>query len=317
MKTVSDYINESLNPSKHNFYDGQREDYIEPKSIEEILNMLDINVDAYYRSLEISDDNEFQIHLRRTPNSCFVNNYFRVGLEAWKANMDIQPVFNEKKAVPYMCAYLSKSEDTCSNAMKQALKVSIENKCSNYEQMTAIACAYSSNRECSEQEVVYHCLPELWLRKVFPGVIYANTNIPEKRFRVLRSQKEIGDLLDDSNNIFKRNMLDRYVDRPDESFCNGRYGVLSKSCYAEFLRSYYIVPSANENDWQPMELKDELLEVNSPATRYPIVISLMSSKEKIKCRKLLSVLRYFTPNKNRDYESYAHHLLLLFEMNQI
>ena len=38
----------------------------------------------------------------------------------------------------------------------------------------------------------------------------------------------------------------------------------------------------------------------------------MSSKEKMKCRKLLSVLRYFISNKNRDYESYAHHLLLHF-----
>ena len=46
-----------------------------------------------------------------------------------------------------MFAYLSKSEDTCSNAMKQAIKVSIENKCSNYEQMKAIARIYSSNRE--------------------------------------------------------------------------------------------------------------------------------------------------------------------------
>ena len=116
--------------------------------------MLDINVDVYYRSLEISDDNDFQIHLRRTPTSCFVNNYFKVGLEAWEANMDIQAVFNQKKAVAYMCVYLSKSEDICSNAMKQALKVSIENKCSNYEQVKAIACAYSSNWECSVQEAV-------------------------------------------------------------------------------------------------------------------------------------------------------------------
>ena len=193
--------------------------------------------------------------------------------------------------------------------MKQALKVSIENKCSNYEQMKAIARAYSSNQECFVQEAVYHCLQELWLRKGFPGVIYADTNIPEKRFRVLRSQKETGDLHDNSNDIFKRNMLDRYVDRPDERFSNV---VLNKFCYAEFLRFYYIIPSSNENDWQPMELKDELFEVNSPATRYPIVISLMSSKEKMKCRKLPSVLRYFTTNKNRDCESYAHHLLLLF-----
>ena len=56
LKIMSNYINKHLNPSKHNFYDVQTEDYIKPKSIEEILNMLDINVDAYYRSLEISDD---------------------------------------------------------------------------------------------------------------------------------------------------------------------------------------------------------------------------------------------------------------------
>ena len=61
-----------------------------------------------------------------------------------------------------------------------------------------------------------------------------------------------------------------------------------------------------------MELKDELLEVNSPATGYPIVTSMMSSEEKIKCRKLPSILRLFTPNKNRDSESYVHQLLLPF-----
>lgn len=47
------------------------------------------------------------------------------------------------------------------------------------------------------QEALYHCLPE-----AFPYIIYANTNIPEKLFRVLRSQKEVGNLRDGSNNIF-------------------------------------------------------------------------------------------------------------------
>ena len=47
------------------------------------------------------------------------------------------------------------------------------------------------------QEALYHYLPE-----VFQYIIYANTNIPEKLFRVLRSQKEAGNLRDGSNNIF-------------------------------------------------------------------------------------------------------------------
>ena len=41
-------------------------------------------------------------------------------------------------------------------------------------------------------------------------------------------------------------MLERYVDRPDESFCDGRYCVLNKFSYADILRFYYTVPSAKK-----------------------------------------------------------------------
>ena len=43
--------------------------------------------------------------------------------------------------------------------------------------MPALAHAYVFTGDCSVQEVVYHCLAELRLRKVFPGVNYANTNL--------------------------------------------------------------------------------------------------------------------------------------------
>ena len=114
LKVVSEYINEELNPGMHNIYDLTRENYIEPKSIKEIMSLLDISEDRYYEALEISGDNDFQIYFRRSPKSCFINNYFKTGLEAWNTNMDIQPVLNEHKAISYMCAYLSKSEETCS-----------------------------------------------------------------------------------------------------------------------------------------------------------------------------------------------------------
>ena len=40
--------------------------------------------------------------------------------------MDIQPVFNEQKAIAYIHAYMKMSKDNGSNAMKQALNISIE-----------------------------------------------------------------------------------------------------------------------------------------------------------------------------------------------
>ena len=64
----------------------------------------------YYEALSISGDDDFQIHLKREPNACFINNYFVEGWQSWKANSDIQPVFNDYKAVTYMCGYFPKQK---------------------------------------------------------------------------------------------------------------------------------------------------------------------------------------------------------------
>ena len=76
-----------------------------------------------------------------------------------------------------MCAYFSKSEDETSEAMKQAAKEAFNSNKTNLEQMKSIARAYATKRECSVQEAVYLLLPELWLRKTFPGVIFANSKV--------------------------------------------------------------------------------------------------------------------------------------------
>ena len=114
-----------------------KQNLVQPKSISEILTYLGVYVDTYYSALEISEDTDFQIHLRRSPNSCFVNNYFQLVLKAWDANMDMQSVINEYKAISYICAYLSKTEDSYSNAMKQALTDSMEKSRNNFHQMRA------------------------------------------------------------------------------------------------------------------------------------------------------------------------------------
>ena len=178
--------------------------------------------------------------------------------------------------------------------------------------MCAVTHAYASNRKCSVHEAVYHCLPKLWLRKVFPGVIFANTNLPEKRLQMLRSQEEISQLPDESEDIFKINMLDRYMDRPDKLFCNGHYAVLNDFCYVEFLRYYYLAPYIKENDWRPVELSDEILKTDFLDQVYPRVRLLMSSKDKLKCRKVLSMLQFFFPNKNESFELYAQHVFMLY-----
>ena len=280
-------------------------------SIDDILSGLNISKVDYYKALSISTDEDYQIHLKRLPNSCFVNNYFTLGLSSWEANLDIQPVYNYYKAITYMCAYLSKTEDECSHAMNQAAQEAFLNNTDAYTKMKSIARAYTTKREVSVQEAVYLVMPELWLRKVFPGVLFANSNSPEKRYKVCLSEKEMSSLPDSSTAIFKRNMLDRYCDRPDNMFSSGRYEILNSFCFAEFLR-YYSLKQNISNDCQPDELKNDIIEPNHPLTTYPTIVPLMNSSDKLRCRKVPLVLRYFEPNRDKHPEDYAHHLLFMF-----
>ena len=116
---VKQYIDSNLGPRRKNILNPFKENFEEAyRSIQNILMKLNITEEEYYNALSISSDSDFQIHIKCETNACFINNFFIEGLQAWKANTDIQPVVNHYKAVTYMCAYFSKSEDETSEAMK-------------------------------------------------------------------------------------------------------------------------------------------------------------------------------------------------------
>ena len=87
------------------------------------MKFLGISNQDYEEALSISDDNDFQIHYKRLPNSCFVNKNFL----SWTFGK----VFNHYKAVAHIYAYFSKSENECSLAMKQAVRDAFEKELNN------------------------------------------------------------------------------------------------------------------------------------------------------------------------------------------
>ena len=58
-------------------------------------------------------------------------------------------------------------------------------------------------------------------------------------------------------------MSDRYIDRPDSHFQNGKYAILGNLCFAEFLSYYHVESKINEilnyNDRHPVILNDEVV----------------------------------------------------------
>ena len=76
LKRVKSYIDDELNPSKKSFLESSKEDYVELKSIDEILEILEISNEDYEEPFSISDCNNIQMHYKKLPDSCFINNYF-------------------------------------------------------------------------------------------------------------------------------------------------------------------------------------------------------------------------------------------------
>ena len=124
--------------------------------------------------------------------------------------------------------------------MKQATKEAGVSEKTGLEKMRAIPKAYSKKTECSVQEAVYLLMPEFWLRKTFPKVIFLNSNVPEKRYSMFRSKGDLEGLPGDSTDVFQRNMLDRYLDKPDAIFKSGKFAYLDSICFAGFLSCYSV-----------------------------------------------------------------------------
>ena len=118
------------------------------------------------------------------------------------ANVDLQPVFNHYKCITYVCSYFTKDETECSQAIINATREAKTNNLSVAEGLRKIGAAFLSTREVSSQECVYRCMPELWLRKIFPGTVLVSTDLPEKRVRVAKSKQELDDLDDESTDNY-------------------------------------------------------------------------------------------------------------------
>ena len=110
-------------------------------------------------------------------------------------------------------------------------------------------------------------------------------------------------------------MLDRYIERPDKIFRQGKDQLLDEMCYAEFFSNYSLENlKTNQCNGSQPEILDDLLRSSKSVEQsdLPKSFPLMSSKESLKLRKEKCILRYHIPNQTTQPEEYAHHMLFMF-----
>ena len=306
LSLVKQKIDEVLNPSKP--------DYNPSLTQEDIFKDIGITKEEYVAALSISSDSDFCLHLKRPVDSCFTNNYFIAGIKGFAANVDLQPVFNHYKCITYVCSYFTKDETECSQAIINAAREAKEENLNIRDGLKKIGAAFLSSREVSSQESIYRCMPELWLRKIFPKTVFVSTDMPEKQLRVAKSQLELEEMDDDCTDIYKSNIIERYSIRPNY------IPSVNNMCLAEFAAYYYkdYKTEIHETaDAQPEVLNDDIIEQPhiyriKDTFSFPSKIKLLNGTEVMKCRKVRAVIIYHTPNKQKEPERYFHHLLMLY-----
>ena len=123
---------------------------------------------------------------------------------------------------------------------------------------------------------------------------------------MIKSKLEIELLPDNSTNIFKKSITDRYMDRP---IC-GKSASLKTVCPAQFASLY--CKKTSDNDYQPNILEENIEKENDCNTALRKKIVVKKSREVMIRRNQKLVLRYYKPNRQLYPEKFAYHVLLLF-----
>lgn len=95
----------------------------------------------------------------------------------------------------------------------------------------------------SVQEAV-HFLPSTPLSKSSRVTVFINTNRPEKRVGIVKSNKELKEIDEKSTNELVKNILDFNVNRPDES---------ENLCLADFAENYNFSKFKNKTQSKPTD----------------------------------------------------------------
>ena len=98
------------------------------------------------------------VFLRRNPNELRVNNYNKVSLLAWRANMDIQFVLDVYACAMYIVSYISKAQGGMSELLRNACEEARNGNSTVKQQLRDIGNKFLNAVEISAEEAVYIAL---------------------------------------------------------------------------------------------------------------------------------------------------------------
>ena len=285
----------------------------EDMSFDEFLSSIDLSQDDYMKAVQTSIKSE-KIFLKRKPIENRINPYIKDMLDVWKANHDIQYVLDAYACAMYIVSYINKSSKGMSSLMAEACKEAKKGNKSLKESVRHIGNKFLNAVEVSAQEAAYLVLQLNMSLKSRSCEFLPTAPLSERTF-LLKSQKELEALPNESTDIEANNVVKRYAKRHPslENYCLADYvsKVVSVSAVAKDVlkledQNTPGTKSDKDDNNECSQKTSYLLETES--LRY----SLIKDDTKIVLRSNPKIIRYVKYNKNVDPENYFREQLMLF-----
>ena len=175
-------------------------------TFDEFLKHIDMNEEEYIKMIRV-ELKKAKVLLKRAPNEIRINAYSPMIMPLHKANMDIQFILDPYACLMYCVDYISKYENGLSKLLREALNELKQGNNTVKERLRVIANKFLNSSEISAQEAVYHIL-SIPLSISSRSTVFINTNRPENRISMLKSDEILEKLEPDSKDVFVEGLID-------------------------------------------------------------------------------------------------------------
>ncbi|CAF4391999.1 unnamed protein product [Rotaria socialis] len=268
-------------------------------TFEEFLEHVNMNEEEYIKMIR-SELEKAKVFLKRAPNEIRINAYNPMIMSLHRANMDIQFILVPYACLTYCVNYISKSENGMSKLLREAFNELQKGNHTVKERLRVLANKFLNSSEISAQEAVYHIL-SIPLSINSRSTIFINTNRPENRISMVKSDEILQKLDPDSKDIFVQGLIDMYVNRPDD---------MKNVCFVDFASLYNVTKRIAYNDGIAENSDDEEVIDNEFDEFNPL--KMKNSKGWIKRRTKQKIIRFRNFQLHQDPENYYREQLMLF-----
>ncbi len=273
-------------------------DDLESWTVDQVLKKHGLTKEVYREYLSALCKRDHVV-LKRQPCEAFINFYNDKLLRFWNGNMDVQYIFNPHAVVKYCMSYITKAERELGDLLRRAQQESREGNKDAVQELKHLGDVYLTHRRVCQMETIYR-LTMLPLKEFSRETVFLP--IDQSSFRFTLPLKKIATLEANSDDIWAKNVIDKYLARPN---CKEFDGL----CLADFAANYSAVKGKQSPEEEIGALDDEN---DNAATSKPNHYHLLNNMGMIRKRQKARIIKYYKVPIHKDRERYYHNLLRLY-----